>query len=73
MVSARAIGSDSFCSGGCVRARAQVVQKRTNVPGLKIRGRGRGRGGFAPYGGRGGYAAPYGGGYGGFAGRGRGG
>mmetsp|Transcript_18865 Transcript_18865/g.32245 ORF Transcript_18865/g.32245 Transcript_18865/m.32245 type:complete len:230 (-) Transcript_18865:594-1283(-) len=60
----------------------KVVQKRTNVPGLKVgRGRGRGRGGYAPpaYGGRGGYApygAPYGGrgrgGYGGFAPRGRG-
>lgn len=65
---------------GCC-ALPQVTQKRTNVPGLKPRGRGRGRGGFfpppygaPPYGGRGyyapPYAPPYGGGRGGYGSRG---
>lgn len=39
----------------------KVVQKRTNLPGLKIRGRGRGRGGGGyppPFMGRGGYGMP---------------
>ncbi len=30
----------------CVLHVLQVMQKRTNVPGLKVRGRGRGRGGY---------------------------
>jgi polyadenylate-binding protein 2 len=61
-------------------AAAQVMQKRTNLPGLRAgRGRGRGRGppggygGYSPYGGYGGRA---GGGYGyapTYGGRGRGG
>lgn len=55
----------------------QVVPKRTNVPGMTARGRG--RGGFPRGGGRGGFPPAYRGGYapragyrGGYRGRGRG-
>ncbi|KAG0210175.1 cytoplasmic RNA-binding protein [Mortierella sp. GBA30] len=63
----------------------KVTPKRTNVPGMAARGRGRGRGayrgGFAGHGAYGGYGQPpmygapppYGGGYRGRGGRGRGG
>lgn len=51
----------------------KVVPKRTNVPGLKHRGRGRGRGYYPPpYYGRGYYPPPYARGYYGYAPRGRG-